>query len=108
MTDTDINPQADQTSNTYQPVAFTSDAPTVWGPKPNRAQRREIERRQAFYRRMVKRLQKDVTGATGLPWQTIAAAVDKTPENEAAERAIRNLHAKDDVDISGRSEGVKK
>jgi hypothetical protein len=51
MTDIDINPQADQTSNLYQPVAFTKGAPTEWRPKPNRAQRREIERRMARERR---------------------------------------------------------
>ena len=107
MTDTDHNPQADQTRSTYQPVAFTSDAPTVWRPKPNRAQRREIERRQAFYRRMEKRFQQNVTGA-GIPWQTIAAAVDRTPENEAAERAIRSLHAQDAAKLSGAAGSVKK
>jgi hypothetical protein len=72
MTDTDINPRADQTSNLYQPVAFTSDAPTEWRPKPNRAQRREIERRQAFYRRVVNRVMRsrnaqtdvDISGAS--------------------------------------------
>jgi hypothetical protein len=51
MTDTDINPQADQTSNLYQPVAVTKGAPTEWRPKPNRAQRREMYRRLARERR---------------------------------------------------------
>jgi hypothetical protein len=55
MTDIDINPQADQTRSNYQPVVLTSDAPTEWRPQPNRAQRREIERRQRF--------QQNVTGA---------------------------------------------
>ena len=59
-------------------------------------------------RQWIEQVQKDVTVAAGIPWQTIAAAVDRTPENEAAERAIRSLHAQDDVDISGASEGVKK
>jgi hypothetical protein len=51
MTGIDINPQADQTRNTYQLAAFTSGAPIEWRAKPNRAQRREIERRQARERR---------------------------------------------------------
>jgi hypothetical protein len=59
-------------------------------------------------RRWIEQVQKNVTGAGGIPWQTIAAAVDRTPENKAAERAIDSLHAQADVDISGRSEGVKK
>ena len=53
------------------------------------------------------------TGSTnkrkaGIPWHTIAAAIERTPENEVAERAVKRLHAKDAVDISSRSEGVKK
>jgi hypothetical protein len=59
-------------------------------------------------RRWIEKVQQNVTGATGIPWQTIAAGIDRTPENEAAERAIDSLHAQADVDISGRSEGVKK
>jgi hypothetical protein len=58
--------------------------------------------------RILQQARDTLTGAAGIPWQTIAAAVDRTPENEAAERAIGSLHAQDDVDISGRSEGVKK
>jgi hypothetical protein len=59
-------------------------------------------------RRWIEQVHKNVAGATGIPWQTIAAGSDRTPENEAAERAMDSLHAQDDVDISGRSGGVKK
>ena len=59
-------------------------------------------------RRWIERVQKDVTGATGIPWQVIAEGIDRTPENEAAERAIDSLHAQADVDISGAAGSVKK
>jgi hypothetical protein len=40
-----------ETLEAAQPVAFTSDAPTEWRPKPNRAQRRKIEREMRVFRR---------------------------------------------------------
>ena len=47
MTDTDHNPQAEQTRGKYDPIGFTSDPPTEWRPQPNRAQRREMARKHA-------------------------------------------------------------
>lgn len=64
----------------------------------------EMARKAMVYERLLK----DLTVASGIPWQTIAAAIDKTPENEAAERAVNGLHAQDAVDISGAAGSVKK
>ena len=44
MTDTD-DQNADQTSNVYQPIAYTYDAPYQYRILANRAQRRKIARK---------------------------------------------------------------
>jgi hypothetical protein len=58
-------------------------------------------------RRWFEKVQQHVTGA-GILWQTIAAGIDRTPENEAEEQAMDSRNAQADVDISGAAGSVKK